>query len=114
MTGLPLLWLKDGSESTDLIRSDLEKLLFQSQDLRKKERDRSFSRSMAGDFLNLSGLLTIAPSSGSDRDLRAVVVLWSLTSPYHFSSPAIDSVSVGRRTDKGMCMTLPTDNGDNI
>lgn len=38
----------------------------------------------------------------------AVVVLWSLTSPYHFSSPAIDSGSVGRRTDKGMCMTLPT------
>ena len=40
------------------------------------------------------------------------VVLWSLTSPYHFSSPAIDSVSVGRRTDKGMCMTLPTDTGE--
>lgn len=38
----------------------------------------------------------------------AVVVLWSLTSPYHFSSPAIDSGCVGRRTDKGMCMTLPT------
>lgn len=37
------------------------------------------------------------------------LVLWSLTSPYHFSSPAIESVSVGRRTDKGMCMTLPTD-----
>lgn len=37
------------------------------------------------------------------------MVLWSLTSPYHFSSPAIDSASVGRRTDKGMCMTLPTD-----
>ena len=35
-----------------------------------------------------------------------VVALWSLTSPYHFSSPAIDSVSVGRRTDKGMCLTL--------
>ena len=33
------------------------------------------------------------------------------TSPYHFSSPAIDSVSVGRRTDKGMCMTIPSDNG---
>jgi len=38
-----------------------------------------------------------------------VVILWSLTSPYHFSSPAIDSESVGRRTDKGMCMTLTAD-----
>ena len=42
----------------------------------------------------------------------AVVVLWSLTSPYHFSSPAIDFVSVGRRTDKGMCMTLPSDTAE--
>lgn len=33
-------------------------------------------------------------------------VILSTTSPYHFSSPAIYSVSVGRRTDKGMCLTL--------
>lgn len=30
---------------------------------------------------------------------------WSLTSPYHFSSPAKDGESVGRRTDKGMWLT---------
>lgn len=30
---------------------------------------------------------------------------WSLTSPYHFSSPAKDGGSVGRRTDKGMWVT---------
>lgn len=33
------------------------------------------------------------------------------TSPYHFSSPAIYQMFVGRRTDKGMCLTLSiTDN----
>lgn len=116
MTGLPLLWLKDGSESTDLIRSDLENSSFRARTFEKRKGIATSAGPWLGTFVNLSGLLTIAPSSGSDRDLRAVVVvvLWSLTSPYHFSSPAIDSVSVGRRTDKGMCMTLPTDNGDNI
>lgn len=33
------------------------------------------------------------------------LVKWSLTSPYHFSSPANDGESVGRRTDKGMWLT---------
>lgn len=30
----------------------------------------------------------------------------SSTSPYHFSRPAIYQMFVGRRTDKGMCLTL--------
>lgn len=39
------------------------------------------------------------------------VIMLSSTSPYHFSSPAIYQMSVGRRTDKGMCLTLSiTDN----
>ena len=102
ISGLPLLWLNGGSETN---RSPSENLLGQRQD----SKDR---RPTVGDFLNLSGLLATGPSSRCGRNLTAVVVLWSLTSPYHFSSPAIDSVSVGRRTDKGMCMTLPTDTGD--
>ena len=89
-------------------RSPSQNLLGQGQDS-GQEKDHGPT---VGDFLNLSGLLTIGPSSRCGRNLTAVVVLWSLTSPYHFSSPAIDSVSVGRRTDKGMCMTLPTDTGD--
>ena len=39
------------------------------------------------------------------------VLMLSSTSPYHFSSPAIYQMFVGRRTDKGMCLTLSiTDN----
>ena len=39
------------------------------------------------------------------------VIMLSSTSPYHFSSPAIYHMFVGRRTDKGMCLTLSiTDN----
>lgn len=39
------------------------------------------------------------------------VIMLSNTSPYHFSRPAIYQMFVGRRTDKGMCLTLSiTDN----
>lgn len=32
--------------------------------------------------------------------------MWSFACPYHFSCPANDAVSVGRRTDKGARLTL--------
>jgi len=44
-----------------------------------------------------------------DSSIRVRLRFQSTTSPYHFSSPAIHLVSVGRRTDKGMCPILPAD-----
>lgn len=100
--------------------------LLPANDRRKKNRSRllrpgprgktdgSFTPSTIGDFFKPFG--TLAPEKLDHHNLlksvRIVVALWSPTSPYHFSSPAIDYVSVGRRTDKGMCMTLPTDTAD--
>ncbi len=103
MTGLPLMWLNDGSEPTDIVCCDFKNSL---SGLRTG-KGLQLQPVRGCTLFNFSGLLTQC-----GRDLTDVVVLWSLTSPYHFSSPAIDSVSVGRRTDKGMCMTLPTDTGD--
>ena len=78
----------------------------QGQDF--EEEDGRFPQPSLETFNTATG-----PSSQLGRDEEEVaVVLWSLTSPYHFSSPAIDCVSVGRRTDKGMCMTLPTDTAE--
>ena len=48
------------------------------------------------------------------KSFRAFALLRSLTSPYHFSSPAIASESVGRRTDKGMCVAPASADGHSI
>lgn len=38
--------------------------------------------------------------------IAVLAIMLSSTYPYHFSSPAIYQMFVGRRTDKGMCLTL--------